>query len=119
MIDIEKYIGDLIKQLKNKFDSRLLYVGLQGSYLRNEANSDSDIDIMIVIDKLSVSDLEAYRGIIKSMDYYDKSCGFICSKIYFAGIRLKFVSLSTQQKTITELLRILSLHFLIKIFKII
>ena len=35
---------------------------------------------MVVIDALSVSDLDAYRMIIASMDYYDRSCGFICSK---------------------------------------
>lgn len=77
---IENYIRKLISLLKNQFDSRLLYVGLQGSYLRGEANADSDIDIMVVIDGLSVSDLADYRLIVESMDHYEKSCGFICSK---------------------------------------
>lgn len=80
MIDIDKYIAQLIKQLKCQFESRLLYVGLQGSYLRGEATEDSDIDIMVVIDKLNVTDLERYRAIIQSMAYADKSCGFICSR---------------------------------------
>lgn len=80
MIDIHKYIKTLIELLKQHFHSRLLYVGLQGSYLRNEATKDSDIDIMVVIDELSVVDLEHYRAIIQSMEGADKSCGFICSK---------------------------------------
>ncbi len=80
MINIECYISQLIDQLRSKFDSRLLYVGLQGSYLRAEATDSSDIDIMVVIDELSVSDLNSYRAIIRSMEYSDKSCGFICSK---------------------------------------
>ena len=80
MIDIDKYIAQLIVLLKNQFQSRLLYVGLQGSYLRGEATEDSDIDIMVVIDELCVADLECYRTIIQSTEYASKACGFICSK---------------------------------------
>ena len=80
MINIEQYISQLIDLLKRQFDSRLLYVGLQGSYLRGEATPNSDIDIMVVIDQLGVSDLTAYRTAIQSLDYFDRSCGFICSK---------------------------------------
>ena len=35
---------------------------------------------MVVIDELSVADLDSYRGIIESLSDFDKSCGFICSK---------------------------------------
>ena len=80
MVDIDKYMSRLISLLQNQFGERLLYVGLQGSYLRGDATECSDIDIMVVIDLLSVSDLDAYRTIIASMDYFDRSCGFICSK---------------------------------------
>ena len=80
MVDIESYIGQLIVLLRDCFGVRLTYVGLQGSYLRGEATDNSDIDIMVVIDELSVSDLDAYRFAIQSLEYFDKSCGFICSK---------------------------------------
>ena len=80
MFDIESYIGQLTELLKRRFEERLLYVGLQGSYLRGEANENSDIDVMVVIDGLSVSDLKNYRETIEFMEHYDRSCGFICSK---------------------------------------
>ena len=80
MINIEKYISDLIVLLKQYFGPRLLYVGLQGSYLRGEATANSDIDVMVVLDSLTVSDLEQYRIIINSLPVADKSCGFICAK---------------------------------------
>ena len=80
MFNIDIYLNKLLYLLKDAYDSRLLYVGLQGSYLRGEANEHSDIDIMVVIAELSVSDLDHYRAIIQSLDNYDKSCGFICSK---------------------------------------
>lgn len=80
MVDIESYIGRLIVLLQDCFGARLTYVGLQGSYLRGEATDASDIDIMVVIDGLNVSDLGTYRTAIQSLKYVDKSCGFICSK---------------------------------------
>lgn len=80
MFHVELYIDNLIHLLKMSFGSRLLYVGLQGSYLRGEATDNSDIDIMVVIDSLTVSDLNEYRSVIHSLDNADKACGFICSK---------------------------------------
>lgn len=63
MIDINRYIAELTEKLENTFAERLLYVGLQGSYLRGEANGNSDIDIMAVIDGLDAADLAAYRSV--------------------------------------------------------
>lgn len=85
MIDIESYINQLIGLLVQQFGARLLYVGLQGSYLRGEATPESDIDIMVIIDDLSVCDLDSYRTIISSLEHADKSCGFICSKTDLAN----------------------------------
>ena len=78
MFKTDVYIPSLIELLKHTYHERLLYVGLQGSYLRGEANEQSDIDIMVVIDDISVNDLDEYRKAIDSLDGYDKSCGFIC-----------------------------------------
>lgn len=80
MFDVNDYIIRLVDKLKATFGSRLLYVGLQGSYLRGEANENSDIDVMVIIDDISVSDLSEYRRIISSLEMSDKSCGFICGK---------------------------------------
>lgn len=78
MFKTDVYIPALIELLKAAYKERLLYVGLQGSYLRNEATDHSDIDIMVVISDMSVSDLAKYREAISSLEDYDKSCGFIC-----------------------------------------
>lgn len=58
MFRIDEYINELIITLKDALGGRLVYIGLQGSYLRNEETKSSDIDIMAVIDKLSAGDLE-------------------------------------------------------------
>ena len=78
MIDIRAYMRELVGTLKTVFENRLLYVGLQGSYLRAEATEKSDIDVMVVIDEMKPNDLKEYKKVLKEIGNYDKSCGFIC-----------------------------------------
>ena len=80
MFDLNKYLAALILNCQSAFGERLLYMGLQGSYLRGEARENSDIDVMMILDRLSVQDMAAYRGILKQIGFYEKSCGFICGK---------------------------------------
>lgn len=80
MVRIEEYVAALTDMLKDAFGERLMYIGLQGSYLRHEETENSDIDIMAVIDGLSVEDLETYQKALVSVGNFDKSCGFICGK---------------------------------------
>ena len=80
MFDLEKYLADMIMNCRSAFGERLLYVGLQGSWLRGEAHENSDIDVMVILDRFSVRDMDTYRGILKKIGSYEKSCGFICGK---------------------------------------
>lgn len=80
MFRIDEYIDRLITSLKDVFEERLMYIGLQGSYLRNEETKNSDIDIMAVIDNLSAEDLKTYQKALVSVGSFEKSCGFICGK---------------------------------------
>ncbi|MBQ3648978.1 MAG: nucleotidyltransferase domain-containing protein, partial [Treponema sp.] len=77
---INNYLEKLLARCKESFGDRLVYVGLQGSYLRGEATENSDIDVMLVLDGFSVEDMKTYRGILKEIGWYEKSCGFICGK---------------------------------------
>jgi predicted nucleotidyltransferase len=80
MFDLDKYLADMIMNCRSAFGERLLYVGLQGSWLRGEAHENSDIDVMVILDRFSVRDMDTYRGILKKIGSYEKSCGFICGK---------------------------------------
>ena len=80
MFDLDKYLADMIMNCRSAFGERLLYVGLQGSWLRGEAHENSDIDVMVILDGFSVRDMDTYRGILKEIGSYEKSCGFICGK---------------------------------------
>lgn len=78
--NIDNYLENLISRCKDSFGERLMYAGLQGSWLRGEATENSDIDVMIVLDGFSVEDMKIYRNILKEIGWFEKSCGFICGK---------------------------------------
>ena len=80
MFDLDRYLNDLISNCRAAVGDRLLYVGLQGSYLRGEAHEDSDIDVMLILDRFSVRDMDRYREILKRIGFYERSCGFICGR---------------------------------------
>ena len=80
MFDLDGYLSDLISKCRTRFGDRLLYVGLQGSYLRGEAHESSDIDVMVILDRFSVRDMDRYREILKTIGFYERSCGFICGR---------------------------------------
>ena len=80
MLDIDVYMQQLVQRLQAAFGNRLCYVGLQGSYLRGEAHEHSDIDAMVILETLTVDDMDRYREILVDLGHYDLSCGFICGK---------------------------------------
>ncbi len=80
MIDLNEYLPQMIAECSAVFGDRLLYLGLQGSYLRGEANEHSDIDIMAIIDHFSVADMDAYRAVLEKIGHTEKACGFICGR---------------------------------------
>lgn len=76
---IDHYCDSLKTDLLAHFGSRLCYMGLQGSHLRGDATEHSDIDIVVLLDELTTADMDAYREILETTGYADRSCGFICS----------------------------------------
>ena len=80
LFDLDRYLNALISNCRASFDDRLLYVGLQGSFLRGEAHESSDIDVMVILDRFSVQDMDRYREILKKIGFYERSCGFICGR---------------------------------------
>ena len=77
VFEIETWLQDFTKKLFDIFGNRLKFIGLQGSYKRGEAKPESDIDIVIILDKLSFEDLNSYKKIVNSMPDSEKVCGFI------------------------------------------
>ena len=64
-------------RLLESFGDRVVFIGLQGSRARGEADQDSDIDAVVILDALSVGDLGTYRGILDRMPHRELACGFV------------------------------------------
>ncbi len=77
---INDWIDLLITKIKKEYEEHVLFIGLQGSYKRKEATKDSDIDVVVILDKLDIENLKKYREIIAQMPYKEKACGFISGK---------------------------------------
>lgn len=84
MIHTEQYLTELRESLRETFADRLVYIGLQGSYLRGEADENSDFDVMLVLEDMTPADLDAYRAVLVQLGHYDISCGFVCGKTELA-----------------------------------
>ena len=80
MIDIKNWISEFTKNAKNIFGKRIYFIGIQGSYARNEANEKSDIDIVLILDKIDMGDLEKYKGLLDTLPNRELSCGFVSGK---------------------------------------
>ena len=55
-------------------------MGLQGSYGRGEATEASDIDIVVILDKLSADDIQTYNSMLDTLPHRDLICGFLSGR---------------------------------------
>ena len=77
MIDITAWMNDFLQTLNETFANRVWFVGLQGSYGRGEATETSDIDVVVILDELSSSDIQDYNAILDTLPHRELICGFL------------------------------------------
>ena len=80
MIDISTWMQDFLQTLNEAFTNRVWFVGLQGSYGRGEATKTSDIDIVVILDELSASDIQTYNTMLDTLPHRELICGFLSGK---------------------------------------
>ena len=80
MIEITAWMDGFLKALRKDFGERVWFVGLQGSYGRGEAGETSDIDVVVILDELSASDIERYNTMLDTLPHRDLICGFLSGK---------------------------------------
>lgn len=80
MIDISLWMERFTKVITDTFGERVCFVGLQGSYGRGEATEDSDIDVVVILDNLTVEDINTYDTMLIQLPNRDKICGFLSGK---------------------------------------
>ena len=80
MIYITAWMKNFLQTLNETFRDRVWFVGLQGSYGRDEATETSDIDIVVILDELSAMDIQTYNTMLNILPYRELICGFLSGK---------------------------------------
>ena len=80
MIDVKTWISEFTNKIEQAFFNRVWFIGLQGSYGRNEATETSDIDVVVILDEMRVNDLKTYRDMLDTLPNRELVCGFISGK---------------------------------------
>ena len=80
MIDITAWIQNFLQTLNETFINRVWFVGLQGSYGRGEATQTSDIDVVVILDELSATDIQTYNTMLNTLPHRELICGFLSGK---------------------------------------
>ena len=80
MIEISLWTKQFLVCLSETFGERVWFVGLQGSYSRGEANENSDIDMVVILDELTMEDLPRYRCMLDTLPNRQLTCGFLSGR---------------------------------------
>ena len=80
MIDIQNWTEKFLHALTENFGERIWFVGLQGSYGRGEANENSDLDMVVILDELTIEDIRRYNEMLDNLPHREVICGFLSGK---------------------------------------
>ncbi len=75
-VEIQDWLPRWQQAVEEAFGTRIRLLGLQGSHARGEATADSDIDVVLILDRLEPADLVRYRAVLDSLPEREKICGF-------------------------------------------
>ena len=80
MLEIESWTEHFIQVLRETFGERIWFAGLQGSRGRGEETEGSDIDLVVILDKLTPADVRIYEGMLDRLPERELVCGFLSGK---------------------------------------
>ena len=75
-MDIQTWMADYTQAVLAAFFGRVRFIGLQGSRGRGEGREDSDIDAVLILDRLAPEDLAAYDALLDTLPHRGLTCGF-------------------------------------------
>ena len=77
MVEITTWMNEFLGTLNEVFVFCVWFVGLQGSYGRGEATEASDIDVVIILDELAITDVQKYNAMLNTLPHRELICGFV------------------------------------------
>lgn len=76
-MEIQQWMEEFQRRVGGAFGERLRFLGLQGSRARGEGRPDSDYDVVVLLDRVTLSDLDDYRAAVETLPRRDLLCGFV------------------------------------------
>ena len=80
MVNINSWIETFSEALDKVFGNRVYFLGIQGSYARGDATETSDIDVVVILEELTIFDIAKYESLLNTMPHRDLICGFVSGK---------------------------------------
>ena len=77
MTEIRSWMKSYAEKAQETFAGRIRFIGLQGSYGRGEAFENSDIDVVLILDRLDAEDLKKYSDMLDTLPQRELVCGFV------------------------------------------
>ena len=81
----DAWLEQFVRAMTEAFPGRVECIGLQGSRGRGEAGPNSDIDMVVILDKLEETDLERYRQAVDRLPGRELLCGFVAGRRELEG----------------------------------
>lgn len=75
--DIDYWMDGYTAKITSVFGERVRFIGIQGSQARGEANENSDIDTVLLLDRLDYADIKAYDEAVSTLPERERLCGFL------------------------------------------
>lgn len=82
---MDRWLEDFHGRPTELFGERLRFFGIQGSYGRGEQTEGSDIDVVVITDRMDPEDLQAYRRMLESVVHNELVCGFVAGEEELRG----------------------------------
>ncbi|MDO4270876.1 MAG: nucleotidyltransferase domain-containing protein [Eubacteriales bacterium] len=79
-MDIARWMEAYTAAVRQAFGKRVRCVGLQGSQARGEAAADSDIDVVLILDRWEPEDWPRYETVLAGLPERDRVCGFVSGR---------------------------------------
>ena len=79
-MDMQAWMNQYVDVMRNAFGERVVLIGLQGSRGRGEGREDSDIDVVMILDRMDDTDLSTYAALLDALPNRQLLCGFVAGR---------------------------------------
>jgi uncharacterized protein len=82
-LEEKKIIEEFASQIRKRLNDNLIFIKMFGSKARGDFNKDSDIDILIVVNKKTIAVRDEIYNILFELDpYYEHKVSIILFSLY-------------------------------------